>query len=244
MATGYGLARVLSKRGICSRTVAAAWIQAGRVRVEGRVVRDPEQRTAPDAHIEIAPPAADAAPAEASAQPLRVLMLNKPRGLVTTREDEQGRPTVYQCLRAPELPWLAPVGRLDQASEGLLLFATRPEFAEAINHPDRHVPKTYHVQIDRLADAALLAQLRAGVADRGEALHAHSVEVLRSGQRHCWLAITLTEGRNRQLRRMLAACGAGVLRLVRVAIGDVPLGTLGKGQWRWLDAAEIAALSC
>lgn len=245
-APGFGLARILSKRGICSRSVAAQWIAAGRVRVDGRIVRDPEQRTAHDARIEVGAdvehPHTRAAGQAAAPQALRVLLLNKPRGLVSTRTDEQGRATVYQCLTDPGLPWLAPVGRLDQASEGMLLFATRPDFAEAINHPDRHVPKTYHVQIDRLPDAALLDRLRAGISDRGEALAATSVEVLRQGQRHCWLTITLTEGRNRQIRRMLAQCGSDVLRLVRVAIGGLPLGALGKGQWRWLADAEIALL--
>lgn len=245
VAPGFGLARILSKRGICSRTVAAQWIVAGRVRVDGRIVRDPEQRTALDAHIAVGADVdayTGAAGQAAATQDLRVLLLNKPRGLVTTRTDEQGRATVYQCLQDPDLPWLAPVGRLDQASEGMLLFATRPDFAEAINHPARHVPKTYHVQIDRLPDAALLDALRAGICDRGEALQAKAVAVLRLGARYGWLTITLTEGRNRQIRRMLAQCGVGVLRLVRVAIGDLPLGALGKGQWRWLSAADLMLL--
>lgn len=234
---GHGLARILSKRGICSRTVAADWIRAGRVSVAGVVVLDPERRTPLDAEVEVL--GLDAGIANG---PLRVLMLNKPRGLVTSRADEKGRPTVYQCLDDPGLPWLAPVGRLDQASEGLLLFATRPDFAQRINHPAHHVPKTYHVQIDCVADTAMLESMRGGIADAGEHLRAQQVELLRRGPRHCWLVVTLIEGRNRQIRRMLAALGVGVVRLVRVAIGDLPLGNLAKGAWRWLDAGEVEAL--
>ena len=232
----HGLARVLSKLGICSRTEAAGWIAAGRVSVEGRVVRDTEfpvvrgqQRIAIDG--------VDVAAGE------RIqLMLNKPRGLVTSVRDEQDRETVYRCFDGAGLPWIAPVGRLDKASEGLLLFSNDPEWAARITDPETGPHKTYHVQIDTIPQNDLLARLHVGVACDGELLRARSATLLRAGEKNAWLEITLDEGRNRQIRRLLAACDIGVLRLVRVAIGTLTLGDLPKGKWRRLDAGEIAAL--
>lgn len=231
----HGLARVLSKLGLASRTVAAEWIRAGRVRVNGRLERDPEHpvRAGVD-RVEVE--GAQAARAERI-----VVALNKPRGLVTTARDERGRDTVYACLDDPSLPWLAPVGRLDKASEGLLLFCNDPEWASRLAAPGGP-DKTYHVQVDRLPDAALLARIAGGVADDGERLAPRSVAVLRSGGKTAWLEVVLDEGRNRQIRRLLAAFDIGVLRLVRVAIGGLALGELPKGKWRVLDAGEIASL--
>lgn len=236
----HGLARVLSKRGVCSRTQAAEWVRAGRVRVGGRVVRDPESPTLPDADIAVE--GLSASPAT----PLH-LMLNKPRGLVTTARDERGRDTVYRCfegalLDGAPLPWLAPVGRLDQASEGLLLFSNDPAWAASITDPDTGPVKTYRVQIDRIPDDALLDALRTGTVDAGERLSAVSVALLRAGQRNAWIEIVLDEGRNRQIRRLLAAFDIATLRLMRVAIGGLALGELAKGAWRRLDADDLAAL--
>jgi 23S rRNA pseudouridine2605 synthase len=232
----HGIARVLSKLGICSRTQAAAWVRGGRVAVNGRVVNDPEYPVR-QGHDRLAVDGRDLGAAE------RVyLALNKPRGLVTTASDERGRATVYSCLEGAGLPWLAPVGRLDQASEGLLLMSNDPAWAAGITDPDTGPSKTYHVQVDALPDAGLLAGLEAGIVDEGERLSARCATLLRSGTRNAWLEIVLDEGRNRQIRRLLAAHGLEVLRLVRVAIGPLALGELGKGQWRRLEAAEIAAL--
>lgn len=232
----YGLARVLSKRGLCSRTQAERLILERRVRVGGRVCTDPERRTRLDADdIQIDGEVAGAVDTT-------YVMLNKPRGLVCTRHDERGRATVYECVRDSGLPWLAPVGRLDQASEGLLLLSNDPGWAAAITDPAVGLIKTYHVQIDRPADAALAVRLRDDVVDAGERLSAVDVQVLRSGSATAWLEIQLDQGRNRQIRRMLAAHGIDVLRLVRVAIGDLPLGDLAKGCWRSLSRAEAAAL--
>jgi 23S rRNA pseudouridine2605 synthase len=172
-----------------------------------------------------------------------VLMLNKPRGLVTTAKDERGRATVYSCFAEAKLPWLAPIGRLDKASEGLLLFTNDPTWAAGITDPDRGPPKTYHVQIDRLPGAGLAAPLERGALVDGELLKVRSVRALRSGEKHCWLTIVLDEGRNRHIRRLLEAFDVSVLRLVRVAIGPLELGTLGKGQWRMLGQAEVDSLS-
>ncbi len=233
----HGLARVLSKAGLCSRTGAAAWIRDGRVRVDGRIVRDPEYPIH-DGMRRVSIDGLDPSPPQR-----HYLMLNQPRGLVTTARDERGRDTVYRCLDGAGLPWLAPVGRLDKASEGLLLFSNDPQWAAAILDPASGPDKTYHVQVDRLPDEALLSALRHGAGDGGEWLRAKSVVPLRSGERNAWLEIVLDEGRNRQIRRLLEAFDVGVLRLVRVAIGGVPLGTLGKGQWRALDAHERDALA-
>ena len=170
------------------------------------------------------------------------LMLNKPRGLVTTRRDPQERGTVYDCL--PEgMPFLAPVGRLDKASEGLLLLTNDTQWAERLMNPASGVTKTYHVKIDVAADASLMAALARPVKEGGERLSAASVKLLRSSGQSSWIEIVLTEGRNRQVRRMVATCGANVVRLVRVAIGGVPLGDLAKGQTRPLTSNERLSLS-
>ncbi len=233
----HGLARVLSKQGVCSRSEAARWIEAGRVSVDGRIVRDPEFPVILGRHV------VHVDGREPAAAQRHYLMLNKPRGLVTTTRDEQGRDTVYRCLEGAGLPWLAPVGRLDKASEGLLLFTNDPAWAACITDPARGPDKTYHVQVDRVPDAALLAALQAGVDIEGEHLSARHARLLRAGERNAWLEIVLDEGRNRQIRRLLEAFDVNVLRLVRVAIGPIELGTLAKGVWRLLEAEEYAALA-
>ncbi|APP79699.1 pseudouridine synthase [Xanthomonas hortorum] len=239
----HGLARVLSKLGVCSRTEAARWISEGRVSVAARVVHDPEYPIRADQQSSIT---VDGQPL---AGPARCyLMLNKPRGVVTTVRDEQGRDTVYRCFDGAGLPWIAPVGRLDKASEGLLLFSNDPQWAAAVTDPATGPDKTYHVQIDCRPSAEQLAQLRAGVVDPdpegdGALLRAKHVGVLREGERNAWLEIVLDEGRNRQIRRLLAALEIGVLRLVRVAIGALAMGELGKGAWRMLSAEEVRALT-
>jgi 23S rRNA pseudouridine2605 synthase len=232
----HGLARVLSKQGLCSRSEAAKWIAAGRVAVDGRIVRDPEFPIVQGRHRV----AVDGNPVDAA--PRIYLMLNKPRGLVTTAQDERGRDTVYRCFDGAGLPWLAPVGRLDKASEGLLLFCNDPQWAARITDPDFGPDKTYHVQIDTLPEPALLAALHEGVIEEGERLRAKSASLLRVGEKNAWLEIVLDEGRNRQIRRLLAAFDIEVLRLVRVAIGPLLLGDLGKREWRELSAAEAASL--
>jgi 23S rRNA pseudouridine2605 synthase len=205
------------------------------VRVNRAVRRDPESpvRLETD-RIEV-----DGVPLAGSRK--LYLMFNKPRGLVTTASDEQGRDTVYSCL--PEgLPWVAPVGRLDKASEGLLLWTNDSEWASRLLAPETHLDRIYHVQIDRLADAALTAALTRGIRDDGDLLRATSVRVLRGGEKNTWLEVVLEEGKNRHIRRMFDALGVEVLRLVRVAIGPLPLGDLPKSIIRPLTAQEKAAL--
>ncbi|MCL1634320.1 rRNA pseudouridine synthase [Luteimonas sp. SX5] len=237
MSRRYGLARVLSKRGVCSRTQAAQWIRDGRVAIGGRVIRDPEHPTSPDeTAISV-----DGRPLAATAA--IHLMLNKPRGLVTTAADERGRDTVYRCFDGADLGWIAPVGRLDKASEGLLLFSNDPQWAARITDPETGPDKTYHVQVDAIPDAAALSALMAGIASDGIRLSAKSARVLRTGEKNAWLEIVLDEGRNRQIRRLLEAFDIEVLRLVRVAIGELALGELPKRQWRRLTPEEAARLS-
>jgi len=233
----HGIARILSKLGAASRTQAAAWVREGRVSVNGRPVRDPEFPVSMGAD-KVTVDGRELAGVE------RVyLLLNKPRGLLTTAADEKGRNTVYDCFVGSGLPWIAPVGRLDKASEGLLLFSNDPEWAARITDPETGPDKTYRVQVNRSLDQAVLARVERGVIDGGERLSAKSVRLLRAGEKNCWLEIVLEEGRNRQIRRLLEAFDIGVLRLIRVAIGDLPLGELAKGQWRPLSEEEVAALS-
>ncbi len=170
------------------------------------------------------------------------LMLNKPRGLVTTTSDERGRKTVYQCLTDSSLPWVSPVGRLDKASEGLLLFTNDTQWSARILDPATHLDKTYHAQINCVADDHLLEQMRDGVEDAGETLRAKSVRLLRHGRRNSWLEIVLDEGKNRHIRRMLDVLDVSVLRLMRVSIGSLELGELKKGEYRHLTAVERDAL--
>lgn len=227
---------MISKLGIGSRTQAARWVREGRVRVNGKVIRDaefPVMQGVDRILVDGQEPASAAR---------LVIMLNKPRGLVTTVKDEHGRDTVYRCLDGADLPWLAPVGRLDKASEGLLLFSNDPVWAARITNPASGLDKQYHVQIDRLPDAALLANLEHGVVIEGERLAAKAAQCLRTGERNAWLEIVLDEGRNRQIRRLLEAFDISVLRLVRVAVGSLSLGDLPKGRWRSLTQQEMDSI--
>jgi 23S rRNA pseudouridine2605 synthase len=232
----HGVARVISKLGLGSRSQAAEWVRAGRVRVNGQVVRNAEHP------VRQGLDRVDIDGEESAPAPRVVLMLHKPRGLVTTAKDEKGRDTVYSCFADAKLPWLAPIGRLDKASEGLLLFSNDPEWAAGITDPERGPSKTYHVQVDRIPDAPLLAKLEHGMQIGAEHLAVQSASILRSGDKHAWLEMVLHEGRNRHIRRLLEAVDVSVLRLIRVAIGALPLGTLAKGRWRMLTQDEINSL--
>jgi 23S rRNA pseudouridine2605 synthase len=234
--TGHGLARTLSKLGYCSRSEGFALVRAGRVTVDGRTVTNPEHRiNAPWPRIAVDGNVIGAAPKVYA-------ILNKPRGLVTTANDERGRETVFSCLNDPNLPHLSAVGRLDQASEGLLLFTNDTQWAERIMAPDSHLSKTYHVQIDQIADESVLTQMRQGIESEGAKLAVDQAHVLRSGEKNCWLEIILCEGKNRQIRRILESLGVDVLRLIRVAVGPLELGNLSKGEWRHLTPDEVTSL--
>jgi 23S rRNA pseudouridine2605 synthase len=232
-----GLARALSKLGICSRSQAAALIRAGRVKLNGTLRRDPETPV----HLKKDRIELDSKPAGSTAR--IYLSLNKPRGVVTTASDEKDRETVYSYL--PEnFPWVAPVGRLDMASEGLLLLTNDSEWAARISAPETHLEKAYHVQIGAIADENLLNALRTGIRspEDGQLLRAKRASLLRRGERNSWIEIVLDEGKNRQIRRMLEHLEIEVLRLVRVAIGPLTLGDLAKGKTRVIEKDEKRAL--
>jgi 23S rRNA pseudouridine2605 synthase len=169
------------------------------------------------------------------------IVLNKPRGAVTTASDEQERQTVYDFVDKRS-PWVAPVGRLDKASEGLLLLTNDSEWAAGISAPETHLEKIYHVRVNAPADDALIKRLVEGVASDGMLLRVKSAQVIRRGERRAWLEIVLEEGKNRHIRRMFEQLGIEVIRLLRVAIGPLELGDVAKGSTRPLTKAEKAAL--
>jgi 23S rRNA pseudouridine2605 synthase len=234
--------------GYCSRSQAGVLIRAGRVTVNERIVRDPESPARmPQDRIEV-----DGSPLDK--QPAIYLIMNKPRGVVTTASDEKRRETVYGLL-PPGLSWVGPVGRLDKASEGLLLLTNDSEWAAKITDPASHLDKKYHVQVDRVADADLLARITQDCAVAGDSVDGSSLErnpderlrakgarLMRHGDKNSWLEITLDEGKNRQIRRLLETQGVRVLRLVRVSIGPLELGDLKKGSVRRLMADEKRAI--
>lgn len=213
-------------------------IRAGRVQLNGGVRRNPEApvRLAQDRIVvegRVIEPAKNI-----------YLMMNKPRGLVTTASDEKGRDTVYGLLEkdSDQLPWVAPVGRLDKASEGLLLLTNDSEWGARIAAPETHLEKTYHVQVASSDGEQLAASLAKGITVDGDCLRAREARLLRAGEKNCWLEVVLDEGKNRQIRRMLAALEVEVLRLIRVAIGPLALGNLAKGAFRPLTPEEKLAL--
>jgi 23S rRNA pseudouridine2605 synthase len=231
-----GLARALSKLGYCSRSQAFDLIRAGKVQLNGSVVKNPE------AVVRVGRDRIEVEGKQIGAAEKIYVVLNKPRGIVTTAADEKGRETVYSLLPA-KLSRIAPVGRLDRASEGLLLLTNDSGWAARITDPDSHLDKTYHVHIGSVADQRLIGWLERGVEmPDGEVLKAKRAALLRAGEKRSWLEIVLGEGKNRQIRRMLDGLGVEVLRLVRVTIGPLQLGQLAKGEHRALRPEEKAAL--
>lgn len=230
------LQRALSKAGAGSRTEAAGWIEAGRVRVNGREERDPlrwvdleRDRLSLDGRAVNAPSS-------------RIyLVLYKPKGVVTTARDERGRRTVLDLLPAGT-PYVFPVGRLDRDTTGLLILTNDSAFSERIQNPDFKVPKTYQVKASsHLADEQL-ERLRTGVELRDGPTRPAEVTRLREAGGRTVFEITITEGRNRQVRRMVEAIGSRVLKLVRVAIGPVRIGELPIGRCRALEPRELRGL--
>jgi 23S rRNA pseudouridine2605 synthase len=228
------LARALSKLGMMSRTEAVTRILAGEIRVGGRVVLDPGFPVVPErariavAGHETAPPAT-----------LTILM-NKPRGVVTTRRDPQGRPTVYDAF-TPDVPYVAPVGRLDLASTGLLLLTNNTRLGDWLLDPANAIARSYIVTVRGALSDDAAKRIRRGIRDRGELLKAHSIEILKRSARETHARVGLIEGRNRELRRLFAACGHEVTRLKRVAFGGLELGALAAGAWRVVEERELLA---
>ena len=238
----HGVARVISKRGFCSRSVAENLVREGRVSLRGKIVRDPETPAFENDEILV-----DGTPVTASE--LVYFAMNKPRGIVTTASDEKGRKTVMDLFReqyakifpSRPVPHISPVGRLDAASEGLLLFTNDTQWADALLDP--RVPKVhtkiYRVQVAGKPSADDLAKMEAGfnVAPRvfGESeefMHAERAVLHSEGEKNCWLEITLSEGKNREIRRMLAHLGYEVMRLVRIQFDKYTLGDLKPGEIR------------
>jgi 23S rRNA pseudouridine2605 synthase len=229
------LHRAVAKLGWGSRTQAWAWIRAGEVRVDGRVVIDPLTWVDLDRQ-RVTRTGGDAQPG-----PPLTLALHKPRGVVTTRSDERGRRTVYDLLPGG-LPWVFPAGRLDADSEGLLILTNDSALAVRLTDPECHVPKTYHVTVGGSPTRADLDVLRRGVDLPDGRTRPTGVRALSLGDRETVIEIVLTEGRNRQIRRMWAALGFRVRRLRRVAVGGYALGDLPAGACRQLGAMEVEQL--
>jgi 23S rRNA pseudouridine2605 synthase len=222
----------MSKRGLCSRTEATGLILAGRVAVDGRTVTDPGHEVDVD-RARIAVDATDSPRA-----PWLTLLLHKPRGVVTTRRDPRGRPTVYDIL-GEAASYVAPVGRLDLATSGLLLFTNDTRLADWLLDPANEVPRTYLVSVRGRVDDGTRRRLEAGIEDRGQQLAAREVRVRKASGRESHLVLTLTEGKNREIRRLLSAAGHEVTALKRVAFGGLTLGRLAPGQWREVSREEI-----
>lgn len=229
------LDRALSKSGVASRTQARQWIGAGRVGLNGRPCCDPDRWVDLD-RDRIALDGAPLRPA-----PRVYLALHKPRGVLTTREDPQGRPTVFDLL-PPSERYLFSVGRLDLDSSGLLLLTNDGRFADRVAGPEHGVPKTYVVKASRRLSEEELERLRRGVELSDGPTRPAAVRRLRDPGGHTVFEIILSEGRNRQVRRMVEALGADVVRLERTAIGALRLGALAPGKTRPLTSAEVRAL--
>ncbi len=239
LSPNFGLARALSKLGYCSRSRASRLIREGRVLVNGNVRRDP------DMPVRLSEDRIQVDGGTVEAQQKVYIAINKPRGLVTTASDEKGRDTVYSILESAgeSLPWIAPVGRLDKASEGLLLMTNDSAWGARIAAPETHLEKTYHVQIASVGNGELMRALEKGIKTTdGDLLRVRRAAPLRSGAKHCWIEITLDEGKNRHIRRMFQALEVEVLRLIRVAIGPLLLGDLAKGSYRTLTKKEKQTL--
>jgi pseudouridine synthase len=231
----HGLERILSKLGVCSRTQAREWIRAGRVTVNRAVIVDP------DAWFDVERDEVRVDGRDVRAARKLYYALHKPRGYLTTRTDPAGRPTVYALLGEVGA-WLVPVGRLDLDTSGLLLFTNDTHFADAITSPMSHVEKTYRVECSpRLGDDAL-ERLRRGVELNDGPTRPARVEKLGDRGKCTGFEITITEGRNRQVRRMVKEVGAKVEKLQRISIGPLGLGDLASGRLRELTEGEVDAL--
>src|SRR5687767_541666 len=229
------LDRVLSKAGAGSRVDAAGWIRAGRVKVNGRIVHDPDHWV--DMERDLV--RLDGKPLEPRAR--IYLLLYKPTGYLTTYRDPQGRPTVYDLI-ADVGTFVSPVGRLDLDTSGLLLLTNDNQLAERVTNPDSHLPKTYLVKASTRLSDEQLQQLRDGIALADGQTRPAQVTRVRDSAKYTHFEITITEGRNRQVRRMVEALGAKVLKLVRVQLGAIRIGTLPIGKWRHLTDAEVRQL--
>jgi pseudouridine synthase len=229
------LDRVLSQAGLGSRTEARSWIGAGRVAVDGRKLQTSDAWVDPE-HQQVT---LDGKPLRAARK--IYLLLYKPKGYVATYKDPGCRPTVYDLLKdVPEKVFSA--GRLDLDSSGLLIFTNDGSFADRITSPESHVPKTYLVKASMLLTDDQLDQLRIGVVLADGPTRSAIVKRIRDSGRYTFFEITITEGRNRQVRRMVETLGAKVLKLVRTHIGSIRIGDLQIGKYRALSDREVQEL--
>ncbi|MBI4891416.1 MAG: rRNA pseudouridine synthase [Acidobacteria bacterium] len=229
------LDRVLSKAGICSRTEAREWIVRGRVKVNAKTIRDPEHWVDLDHDAVVL----DGKPLQAEKK--IYVLLYKPKGFLTTYKDPEGRPTVYDLLQKLD-QWVFPVGRLDQDTSGLLILTNDTAFAEHITNPEFHVQKTYLVKASTLLSDEQLGSLRDGLELKDGLTRPAKVKRIRDSESKTFFEITITEGRNRQVRRMVEALDSQVLKLVRVSIGTVRIERLQIGHWRLMTHEEVRAL--
>lgn len=222
----------MSKAGLGSRSEARSWIHARRVKVNGRIVENPDHWV----DLKRDKVLFDNKPLAAAEK--RYILLYKPKGYITTYGDPENRPTVYDLI--PDVAtWVAPVGRLDLDTSGLLILTNDTAFAERMTNPDFHVPKTYQVKASTLLSDDQIERLRTGVALSDGPTRPAQVNRLRDSGKYTHLEMTITEGRNRQVRRMLEAVDSKVLELVRVGIGRVRMGGLVIGKWREMEPREI-----
>jgi pseudouridine synthase len=229
------LERVISKAGLGSRTEARSWIHAGRVAVNGRVIENPDHWvTFSQDRVTF-----DGQPL--TRQKRLYLLLYKPTGYLTTYKDPEGRPTVYDLLAGIE-QFISPVGRLDQDSSGLLLLTNDTQLAERLTNPEFHVAKTYQVKCHPKVSDEALAMLAQGVTLDDGPTRPAQVRRLMENETHSFLEIIITEGRNRQVRRMLEAVGSRVEKLVRTRIGSLSIGDLPVGRYRELSLDELRML--
>jgi 23S rRNA pseudouridine2605 synthase len=230
------LDRVLSKAGIASRTTTREWIQEGRVKVNGRVVRNP------DHWVESAKDVVHLDGLRVREERKIYIALNKPTGVVTSFGDNKDRPTVYDHLKGLER-WVFPVGRLDMDTSGLLILTNDTEFGEMLLRPESKVPKTYYVKVSGMVTPDEYFALAFGVdIGRRESSGRAIVRETRASEKYTWFELTITEGKNRQVRRMCEAIGHPVLKLVRIRIGDFELGDLPPGKFKRLDAKDLRKL--
>jgi pseudouridine synthase len=229
------LERVFSKLGAGSRTDGRSWIGAGRVRVNGKVIQSPDHWV----DLELDKVTLDGKPLGSAAK--TYIILYKPKGYLTTYRDPEGRATVYDLTRDAGT-WLSPAGRLDLDTSGLLLMTNDTDFADRITDPDHKVTKTYQVKAATLLSDEQIERLRKGVELSDGPTRPAEVKRLRDGPKHTYIEMTIAEGRNRQVRRMLEAIDSKVMKLVRTAIGPVRIGELQIGKWRHLTPEEVRSL--
>ena len=226
------LERALSKLGVMSRSATRRCIEEGRISVNGRVIKNPAYLVTPEtAHITIDGRLA-------AKKDSCTIILNKPKGIVTTKSDEKGRRTVFDLL-PDHLKHLHPVGRLDMATTGLLIMTTDTQFSNFLTDPGNQIPRIYTVSVTGLITDADLKRLSEGIMDKGELLKPRSITLRKASQKESHLTIELTEGKNREIRRMFEALGSEVTALKRIAFGNLKLGSLEPGLYREITVGAI-----